>query len=46
MGGRGYIRLVVGYTWTWASLDFATGLVVMELRVGQGWRVEGSDAKT
>ena len=31
MGGVVYMRLVVGYTWTWASLGFPTGLVRMEL---------------
>ena len=31
MGGGGvYIRLVVGHTWTWASLGFRTGLVCMQ----------------
>ena len=29
--GGVYTRLVVGYTWTWASLGFPTGLVCMEL---------------
>ena len=33
MGGGGGVRtrLAVGYTWTWASLGFPTGLVRMEL---------------
>ena len=29
--GGVYTRLVVGYTWTWASLGFPTGFVRMEL---------------
>ena len=32
VGGGVWTRLVVGYTWTWASLGFPTGLVLMELR--------------
>ena len=35
-GGVVYRRLVVGYTWTWASLGFPTGLVRMELRSWSG----------
>ena len=31
MGEEVYIRLVVGYTWAWASLGFPSGLVRMEL---------------
>ena len=31
-GGGVWTRLVVGYTWTWASLGFPTGLVRMVLR--------------
>ena len=27
-----WTRLVVGYTWTWASLGFPTGLVLIGLR--------------
>ena len=32
VGGGLWTRLVVGYTWTWASLGFPTGLVLIELR--------------
>ena len=31
MGGGVYARLLMGSTWTWASLGFPTGLVRMEL---------------
>ena len=31
-GGGVWTRLVVGYTWTWASLGFPTGLFLIELR--------------
>ena len=38
-GGGVCTRLVVGYTWTWASLGFPTGSVRIELR---SWsRLEG-----
>ena len=35
-----YTRLVLGYTWTWASLGFPTGLVRMAFNnwsMVEGW---------